>query len=156
MQQKFKAKLAAVGPKGAWTILPIPFNVAEVFGTKARVPVVGTMNGFAFRNSLMPEGNGTHRMMVGKELQAGAKARTGEIVSVVLQRDDEKRSVETPAELAAVLKKNKPAAAFFAALSPSCKAEYASWIASAKQAETRASRAGKAVEMLTAGKKRIR
>jgi hypothetical protein len=38
MQQKFKAKLAALGPAGAWTILPIPFNVAEVFRTKARFP----------------------------------------------------------------------------------------------------------------------
>jgi len=156
MQQKFKAKLTAIGPGGAWTILPVPFNVAEVFGTKGRVPVAGTMNGFAFRNSLMPEGDGTHRMMVGKELQTGAKARAGDIVSVVLKRDDEVRSVEVPAELTAALKKNKPAAKFFAALSPSCKAEYSTWISAAKQAETRTSRAAKAVEMLTAGKKRVR
>lgn len=156
MQQKFRAKLTAIGPAGAWTILPVPFNVAEVFGTKARVPVAGTMNGFAFRNSLLPEGDGTHRMMVSKELQAGAKAHAGDVVSVVLSRDDAKRSVEVPAELAAVLGKSKPAAAFFAALSPSCKAEYATWIASAKQAQTRASRAAKAIEMLIAGKKRLR
>ncbi len=156
MQQKFKAKLTAIGPGGAWTILPVPFNVADVFGTKARVPVAGTMNGFAFRNSLMPEGNGSHRMMVGKELQAGAKARAGDLVSVVLKRDDEKRTVDVPEELVAAFKKNKPAAKFFAALSPSCKAEYSTWISSAKQAETRASRAAKAVEMLVAGKKRVR
>jgi len=156
MQHKFKAKLTAIGPGGAWTILRAPFNVAEVFGTKARIPVTGTMNGFAFRNSLMPEGDGTHRMMVGKELQAGAKARAGDVVSLVLKRDDEKRTVEVLKELAAALKKNKPAAAFFAALSPSCKSEYAAWIASAKQAETRATRATKAIEMLTAGKKRLR
>ena len=156
MQQKFKAKLTAIGPGGAWTILPVPFNVAEVFGTKARVPVAGTMNGFAFRNSLMPEGDGTHRMMVGKELQTGAKARAGDIVSVVLKRDDEVRSVDVPEELAAAFKKNKPAAKFFTTLSPSCKAEYSTWISAAKQAETRTSRAAKAVEMLTAGKKRVR
>lgn len=156
MQQKFKARLTAIGPGGAWTILPIPFNVAEVFGTKARVPVAGTMNGFAFRNSLMPEGNGTHRMMVGKDLQTGAKARAGDIVSVVIKRDDEERSVDVPAELAAALKKNKPASIFFAALSPSCRAEYAGWISTAKQTETRASRAQKAIQMLTAGKKRVR
>ncbi|HKN22845.1 MAG TPA: YdeI/OmpD-associated family protein [Terracidiphilus sp.] len=156
MQQKFKAKLTAIGPGGAWTILPIPFNVAEVFGTKARVPVAGTMNGFAFRNSLMPEGDGTHRMMVGKELQAGAKARAGDIVSVVMKHDDETRSVEVPAELAAALKKNKQAASFFVALSPSCKAEYANWISNAKQAETKAGRAAKAIGMLVAGKKRLR
>jgi hypothetical protein len=156
VQQKFKAKLTAIGPAGAWTILPIPFNVAEVFGTKGRVPVVGTMNRFAFCNSLMPEGNGTHRMMVSKELQAGAKAQASDVVSVVLNRDEGKRSVETPAELAAALKKCKPAATFFASLSPSCKAEYSTWIASAKQAETKASRAKKAIGMLIAGKKRLR
>jgi Bacteriocin-protection, YdeI or OmpD-Associated/Domain of unknown function (DUF1905) len=156
MQQKFKVKLTAIGPAGAWTILRAPFNVAEVFGTKGRVPVAGTMNGFAFRNSLMPEGDGTHRMMVGKDLQAGAKAGAGDVVSVVMKRDDKERSVETPAELAAALKKNKPAAAFFASLSPSCKSEYATWIASAKHAETKAARAAKAIEMLIVGKKRIR
>ena len=95
MQQKFKARLTAIGPGGAWTILRAPFNVAEVFGTKARVPVIGTMNGFAFRNSLMPEGDGTHRMMVGKEVQAGAKAKAGDVVSVVLKRD-EKADLEVP------------------------------------------------------------
>jgi len=156
MQQKFKAKLTAIGPGGAWTILPVPFNVAEVFGTNGRVPVAGTMNGFAFRNSLVPEGDGTHRMMVGKELRTGSKARAGDIVSVVLKRDDKERSVDVPPELAAALKKNKPAASFFATLSPSCKAEYATWISAAKQAETRTSRAAKATELLTAGKKRLR
>jgi hypothetical protein len=156
MQQTFKAKLTAKGPKGAWTFLPVPFDVAEVFGTKAHVPVAGTINGFAFRNSLMPEGDGTHSMMVGKELQAGAKAQAGDVVSVVLKRDDEKWTVDVPAELAAALKKNKQAATFFATLAPSHKAEYASWIAAAKQAETRTSRAAKAVEMLTVGKKRLR
>jgi hypothetical protein len=30
----------------------------------APVAVVGTINGYAFRNSLMPQGDGTHSMMV--------------------------------------------------------------------------------------------
>lgn len=156
MQKKFKTKLIAIGPGGAWTILRAPFNVAEVFGTKARVPVIGTMNGFAFRSSLMPEGDGNHRMMVGKDLQAGAKAKAGDTVSVILQRDDKQREIEVPPELEAVLKKNKKASTFYVALSPSCKAEYAAWIAGAKQAETKASRAAKAVKMLAGGTKRLR
>lgn len=80
MRQEFEAKLMSKGPGGAWTYLPIPFDVREVFGTKSRVAVAGTMNGFAFRNSLMPEGDGTHSMMVGKELQTGAGARAGDSV----------------------------------------------------------------------------
>ena len=156
MPQKFKTKLIAIGPSGAWTILRAPFNVAEVFGTKGRVAVSGTINGFAFRNSLMPEGDGNHRMMVGKDLQAGAKAKAGDIVTVVLDRDTEKRTVEVPDELAAALRKSKKAATFFAALSPSCQSEYATWIAGAKQPSTRSTRTAKAIEMLAAGIKRVR
>lgn len=40
MRQKFKAKRAAIGVAGAWTILPIPFNVADVFASKVRLPVI--------------------------------------------------------------------------------------------------------------------
>ncbi len=156
MKQVFEAKLISTGPKGAWTYIDIPFDVQKVFGTRARVPVAGTINGFSFRNSVMPEGDGTHRMMVGKELLAGAKARPGDIVRVTLDRDDEERPVDVPLELAAALKKSKPAAAFFAGLTASQKNEYASWIASAKQAETKANRVAKAIEYLVAGKKRLR
>jgi len=89
MKKKFEARLTPRGAGGAWTFLPIPFDVHEAFGTKARVAVSGTMNGFAFRNSLLPQGDGTHSMAVGKDLQAGPKARAGDLVRVVLQKDDE-------------------------------------------------------------------
>ena len=44
----FKTRLTSRGPGGAWTFLEIPFSVEREFGTKARVPVAGTMNGFGF------------------------------------------------------------------------------------------------------------
>ena len=156
MKKTFQTTLIATGPKGAWTYISIPFDVHQVFGSRARVSVKGTINGFAFRNSLMPEGDGTHRMMVGKDMQAGAKASPGDTVKVTLERDDEERPVDIPVELAAALKTSKPAGAFFASLTPSQKRDYSGWIAAAKQEATRASRAAKAVEMLLEGKKRIR
>ena len=152
----FEATLISSGPKGAWTFMDVPFDVQEVFGTKARVPVAGTMNGLRFRNSLMPEGDGTHRMMVGKELQAAAKARAGDTVKIALERDEKDRSVEVPSELASALKKNKAAGRFYASLTPSQKKEYADWIATAKRTETKAVRAAKAIELLIVGKKRLR
>jgi hypothetical protein len=154
-KQKFDVKLTPRGPKGAWTFMIVPFSVEKVFGTKARLPVEGTMNGFPFRNSLMPEGDGTHAMMVGKDLQAGANAKSGDTVSVVLWRDDQPRPVAVPGELLSALKKNAQAGKFFEALSPSCKREYASWIAGAKQPETKARRVARAIEMLVAGRKRV-
>ncbi|WP_420239332.1 DUF1905 domain-containing protein [Telmatobacter bradus] len=156
MKQEFKAVLVAKGPKGAWTYLSAPFDVQEVFGSKARVAVAGTINGFPFRNSLMPEGDGTHSMMVSKKLLAGAKAQAGDIVTVSLDRDEEERPVTVPEELQIALKKHSHAAALFATLTPSQKSEYADWVSSAKQAATQASRSAKAIEMLAAGKKHVR
>jgi uncharacterized protein YdeI (YjbR/CyaY-like superfamily) len=65
-----------------------------------------------------------------------------------------KPAVETPAEFAAALKKNKAAGKVFAALSPSCKREYVEWIADAKREETRERRIAQAVEWIAEGKQR--
>jgi hypothetical protein len=138
MKQRFEALIVAKGPRGAWAFLPIPFEVPRVFGTKGRVAVSGTLNGFAFRSSLMPEGDGTHAMMVSKELQAGAKAGPGDRVKVVMEEDVAERTVEIPEGLAAALKANGKAAAGFEALSYSRKKEYTDWISGAKRVETRA------------------
>jgi hypothetical protein len=98
-QRVFTGTLASKGPRGALTFLSIPFSVEKEFGKKSRVPVSGTLNGFPFRNSLMPEGDGTHSMMVGKQLQVGAKANPGDQVNIVMQLDEAERVVEVPPEL---------------------------------------------------------
>ena len=153
-EKKFEGVLTPRGPKGAWTYMPIPFSVEEVFGSKARVPVSGTINGFAFRNSLMPEGDGTHSMTISKELMQGAKAAQGETVKVSMKFDVAPREVEIPSELAAALKLDKQAATVFATLSPSHKREFTDWVAGAKRAETREARAAKALEMIREKKHR--
>ena len=56
---------------------------------------------------------------------------------------------EVPASLAAALKKNKAAAAQFAALPPGCKREYCEWIAEAKRDDTRDKRVATAVDFWT-------
>jgi uncharacterized protein YdeI (YjbR/CyaY-like superfamily) len=65
-----------------------------------------------------------------------------------------KATVETPDEFSAALKKNKNAAAAFAAFSPSCKREYVEWIADAKRQETREKRIATAIEWIAEGKQR--
>ena len=65
-----------------------------------------------------------------------------------------KPAPETPADLAAALKKNKPAQAVFDAFPPGCKREYIDWIVEAKREETRAKRLAQAVEWIAEGKRR--
>ena len=65
-----------------------------------------------------------------------------------------KRPVRVPAELAAALKKNKTAAKVFEEFSPSCRREYAEWIAEAKRPETKEKRITQAVIWIAQGKSR--
>jgi uncharacterized protein YdeI (YjbR/CyaY-like superfamily) len=59
-----------------------------------------------------------------------------------------------PTDLAAALKGNRPAAAAFAAFSPSCRREYIEWITQAKREATRSKRLEQAVDWIAQGKVR--
>ena len=83
----FRAELLGQGHGNPWVYLRFPFSVQDVFGRKGLVPVRGTLNGFAFRNSLMPR-YGVHILGVSEELQHSASASPGDVVDVVLQFDD--------------------------------------------------------------------
>jgi uncharacterized protein YdeI (YjbR/CyaY-like superfamily) len=65
-----------------------------------------------------------------------------------------KKAVAVPRELKAALSKNKLAAKAFSAFSASCQNEYSSWIAEAKQDETRKKRVLQAIEWIAKGKSR--
>lgn len=151
--QKFKVKLTGEGPGKAWTVLVPPFSVEKTWGTKARVPVKGTMNGYSFRSSLFPMGDGKHCIMVNKDLQKGAGVGQGDTVSVVLEVDTEPRVVKVPAELKRALAKNAKAKAVFEKYSYSHQKAYVEFITEAKRKETRERRVEKIVARLAAGKK---
>ncbi len=143
---RFKVKLqGGAGSSVAW--MDAPFDVPATFGTKARVPVRGTINGFSFRSSLMPMG-GCHGMPVNKTMREGAKAKAGDIVDVVMQRDVDERSVEAPAELKKELVKSKKAAEKWDSLAFTHKKEMALAISGAKQEETKKRRLAKVMNVL--------
>jgi uncharacterized protein YdeI (YjbR/CyaY-like superfamily) len=64
------------------------------------------------------------------------------------------RAARVPPELNTALKKNKLAAKAFEAFSPTCRREYAEWIAEAKRPETKQRRLVQAVEWIAQGKSR--
>ena len=151
MQRKFAAKAEAAGPGGAWCFIAIPFDVAEVWGTRGRVPVKGTINSFPFRSTIQPM-EGRHLLTFNRQLQAGAMAKAGDTVSIVMERDTDERVVEAPAALAQALRENKKAKALWDKLAYTHRKEFARWISDAKQEQTRGRRAAKAVTMILAKK----
>ena len=151
MLKHFRIKLQTM--EKHWTAFRVPFSVEKVWGSRARVSVRGTINGFAFRNSVFPDGKGAHFMMVNKAMQAGAKVRPGQTVAVAMAPDTAPRKVAVPAVLKRALAGNAKARENFAAFSWSQRKAYVDFIQGAKQAETRERRAAKSVAMLAAGKK---
>jgi predicted nucleic-acid-binding protein len=140
------------GPK-PWTHATMPFDAAEAFGSRARIAVKGRINGFPFRSSIMPRGDGTHYMAINKTMLAGAKAKQGDRAKLIIEPDQQEREVVVPPELERAFEASPTAAKAYHAMSYSHRKEYADWIASAQKQETRDTRAEKATQMLLAGKR---
>lgn len=148
---RFKVKIEGKEAGVVAAITP-PVDVRKVFGTRGRVPVRGTINGFPFRSSLMPCG-GPHMMPVNKALCQGAGVRPGDIVEVLMERDEEERTVEAPPELKKELAKNKKALANWEKLSFTHQKEMAISVRDAKLEETRRKRLAKVMQILKTGAK---
>jgi hypothetical protein len=152
MIKSFTDRLQSVGPTGAWIRLMLPFDVEKAFGSRGRVSVKGTINGFAFCTSIFSNGDGTHHIMVNKSMQQGGKARPGETVKMTLERDNTVKTVEVPPDVKRALAKNKRALAVFDKLVPSHRREHIRAIEEAKKPETRARRIERMIAMLLAKK----
>jgi Bacteriocin-protection, YdeI or OmpD-Associated/Domain of unknown function (DUF1905) len=137
-QHKFKVKLLGQAGSEVAALKP-PLDVVEVFQRKGRVPVKGTINHFPFRSSLMNMGDG-HMMVVNAELRAGAKCKVGDTVTVLMELDEGKRTVEVPAYLKKIIDRDPQAREFWPKLSFTHQKEYMREIEGAKRPETREKR----------------
>ena len=149
--KRFRAVLEKDTDSSA-TAIAIPFDVEKAYGSRGRVPVRGTLNGFAFRSSVFPMGGGCHWLVVNRDMREGAKIKAGEMISVMMERDDEPRVITPPKDFARALAANKDALAAWDKLSYTHRKEYAKAIEEAKKPETRARRIEKAIAALATPK----
>jgi len=147
---KFKAKIEAASVGSGGACVYFPYNIEEEFGTKGRVPVKATFDGVPYTGSLVRYGAPQHMLGILKAVREQIGKGPGDIVEVTIQKDDEERRVEVPADLAKLLKKEK-LTAVFDKLSFTHQKEYTRWINDAKREETRSNRLTKTVEMLRSG-----
>jgi len=137
-RHKFTVKLLGQPGSDVAALKP-PFDVVEVFQRKGRVPVKGTINGFPFRSSLMNMGEG-HMMVVNAQLRAGAQCKAGDAARVIMELDEEKRTVRVPGYLKKIIGSELKAREFWAGLSFTHQKEYVREIEEAKRPETREKR----------------
>jgi hypothetical protein len=128
----------------------LPFDVKAVFG-RARAPVRVTVAGQQpFRTTIASYG-GVGWIGFRKEQLAEFGLTAGDAVTLRVDLDDEPREVEVPAELAAAFESDAAARVAYAGLSFTHRKEYARWVGEAKRAETRSTRAARAVHKLREG-----
>ena len=71
-RQKFQATLEREANRLNWTLIRVPAKVSKTWGRRGLIRVKGSINGFAFRTSLFPDGKGSHVLVVNKQMQKGS------------------------------------------------------------------------------------
>lgn len=132
------------------TGITIPFDVEEIFGAK-RVPVIVSINGAAHRSTIIKM-NGKYVVGVPKVFRAAANVSPGDSITVSIEKDEAKRTVEVPQDLAEALKKEDLREAF-AKMSFTHQKEYVRAVEEAKREETRLKRIEKTIEHLISKRK---
>jgi hypothetical protein len=138
---RFEVEIVDLGPALGFEV---PFDPKAVLG-KVRAPVRVTINGSTFRTTIASMG-GRRLVGINREVRAQTGVAAGDRVEVELVRDDEPRTVELPADLAAALGDEERS--FFDSLSYTHRKEYVRWIEDARREETRRARVEKAVVLL--------
>src|SRR5215472_16006377 len=149
MRKEFKAKLTGdESRKAASAAFTLPFDTRDVWG-KAQVPVKVTINGYTWRSTVGNRG-GIQYIVVIAEARRGASVKAGDLVTIALEPDTEKREIEIPMALQRAL--GKKLTQRLDALSFTHKKEFIVWYSGAKTEDTRARRVEKMKQMLASGK----
>ena len=133
------------------TFFRVPVDVPSQFGGRQRPPVVVRLCGHTYRSTIAKYGD-EYFVPLSRAHREAAGVAAGDRIAVEIEADETPREVEPPPELAAALARDEEARQVFGSLSYSHRKEYADWIAEAKQPETRARRAAKAVDLLREGR----
>lgn len=142
---KFKAKIEPANMGGAFVFFP--YATEKEFGTRGKVPVKATLNGAAYTGSMIKHGFPQHMLHVPKATREELGKAIGDMLDVVVWKDEAERVLEVPAEFLTLMKR-EGLLTYFESLSYTHRKEYCRWVSEAKKEETRAARLKKSVVML--------
>lgn len=146
---RFKTTLEQSGKTA--TGFRVPAEVVEALGKGKRPPVVVTINGYSYRNTVAVYGD-TYMLGVAAEHRGPAGVEAGDEIEVDLELDTAPREVDVPEDLSAALDAAPDAKRFFESLSYSNRRRLVLGIEGAKTAETRQRRVDKTVAQLAEGR----
>lgn len=147
----FRTTLLQSGPTA--TGFEVPAAVVASLGKGKRPPVVVTVNGYTYRNTVAVFGE-VYMIGLSAEHRAASGIRAGDDLEVELVLDTASRVVDVPADLAAALDAEPEARRTFDALSYSNQSWHVLSVDGAKADDTRRRRIEKSVATLREGRPR--
>ena len=145
---KFEGRLEPTPRGGGGTYVAVPPDVASKLGLKGMPKINSIIAGVSYRGSLMPMGDRTYCLGVGKSILQAVGLGHGDAITVELELDTAPRVVEPPADLARVMARDARARATWEKLSYTNKKEMARSLEEAKKPQTRDRRLTAAIERL--------
>ena len=148
--RRFEA-IATLKPAGGATIA-VPFEPAEVWGSRDRYHVTGTVNGARYRGAL-ERGDRGWRIGLGRKSPGAAGLADGQAVVVEIWPEGP-QSDELATDIRAALAARPRAAAAFEGLATFYRKGWLRWIdATRRRPEVRTQRIAEMVRLLEAGRK---
>jgi hypothetical protein len=126
----------------------VPASVSLAFARRGNVPITMTLNGVGFRGTLVPRGEGRHRLYINTEMREGAHVAVGDSVHVALQIDDQLRSIPLPEPLRRALAENAEAERAWGKLVPSRRKEILAYLNALKRLDALARNIRKVIASL--------
>ena len=133
------------------TGIEVPEEVIVALGKGKKPPVIVTVGGHTYRNTVAVMG-GRYMIALSQKNREAAGVAGGDEIEVELELDTQPRELVVPEDFAAALDAEPKARAFFDGLSYSQRSWFVLGIEDAKKPETRANRITKAVERLASGR----
>lgn len=110
----FAAKIYKVG---LIRFVDVPREVSKALGSGSmHIPVQGAVEGVPLRTTMVPAGNGRHRLAIHGDIRKKLRIDAGTIAEISIELDEESREPKLPPALVAGLKFSKVAAAEFHAM----------------------------------------
>ncbi len=131
--ERFSAKIYKTGINYA---VDVPRDISIAFGIRGNIPVTGSVNGLPLKATLVPVGQGRHRMFLNGETRKALGAGEGDTVDISVAVDKEPRTRPVPPLFQEALDRDPDAKAAWDRLPPSHQKEILAYLNNLKSPES--------------------
>ena len=125
----------------------VPREVSQALGS-GHIPVYGFVDRAPLRTTLVPAGNGRHRVAIHGDIYRKLRIDAGAVVEISIELDQESREPVLPPALVTALKFSKAAAAEFRAMTTALRRQIVRYLTAVKSEATLERRIAKFITLL--------